>query len=80
MAGVDDNELGGADFTFYSETGEHVDGFCSREGMSVEEYFSMAFNDPAIEDIYLHSLELAQNYALETFGISVEELNALPKR
>ena len=75
---ADDNDGGGASFEYFIETHEHVDGWCSNEGMTVEEYFINAYNDPEIKDIYLHSVELIINYIEETFGMSIEELYALP--
>ncbi len=76
--GADDNDGGSADFEYYIETHEHVDGWCSNEDMTVEEYFINAYNDPGIEDIYLHSVELMEQYIRDTFGMTIEDLYALP--
>ena len=76
--GADDNDGGGAKFEFFNDTHEHVDNWCSNEDMTVEEYFINAYNDPKIEDIYLYSAELMTNYIHETFGMSIDELYALP--
>ena len=57
---ADDNDGGGASFEYAIETHEHVDGWCSNEEMTVEEYFVNAYNDPGIEDIYLHSVEIME--------------------
>ena len=75
---ADDNDGGGAAFEFFAETNEHVDNWCTDDEMNVEEYFINAYNDPEIEDIYLHSAELMINYIQETFSISIEALYALP--
>ena len=78
VVGADDNDLGGADFEFFIETHAHVDGWCSNKSITVEEYFANAFNDPAIADIYLHSVELVTQYIRDTFGMTFEELYTLP--
>lgn len=75
---TDDNDGGGAAFEFFIDTNEHIDGWCSDETITVEEYFVKAFDDPGITDIYLHAVELMTNYIEETFGMSVEELYAMP--
>ncbi|MEL7644839.1 MAG: leucine-rich repeat domain-containing protein [Anaerolineaceae bacterium] len=76
--GADDNEQGGAEFEFYLDTGEFVDEWCSDPDMTVEEYFIKAYNDPAIEDVYQHSVDLMVQYIRDTFGMTIEELYALP--
>lgn len=76
--GADDNDGGGAKFEFFIDTYEHSDGWCSSEEMTVEEYFINAYNDPGIEDIYLYSAEMMQNYISDTFGTSIEGLYTLP--
>jgi hypothetical protein len=78
MVGADDNSQGGAVFEFFIDTGEHLDGWCSDQDKTVEEYFINAYNDPEIENIYLHSVELMEQYVNDTFGMTVEELYALP--
>ena len=78
VVGADDNNEGGASFEFFLETNEHVDVWCSNKEMTVEEYFINAYNDPEIEDIYLHSVELMEQYISDTFGLTTEELYALP--
>jgi len=78
IAGADDNDRGGAGFELFIDTYEHVDGWCSYEEMTVEEYFINAYNDPEIEDIYRHSVELMLQYINDTFGMTIEELYALP--
>ncbi|NPV75961.1 MAG: hypothetical protein HPY59_06240 [Anaerolineae bacterium] len=78
IAGVDDNSQGGASFEYFSDTGEHLDIWCSYKDKTVEEYFIKAYNDPAIEDIYQHSVDLMVQYIRDTFGMTIEELYALP--
>lgn len=78
IASVDDNEQGGANFEYFIDTGEHLDGWCSYKDKTVEEYFVKAYNNPEIEDIYQHSVDLMTEYISNTFGMTVEELFALP--
>jgi hypothetical protein len=78
IASVDDNSQGGANFEFFIDTGEHLDGWCSYKDKTVEQYFIKAYNDPEIEDIYQHSVELMVQYISDTFGLTIEELYALP--
>jgi hypothetical protein len=78
VVGVDDNNQGGAKFEFDIETHEHIDGWCSNEDMTVEEYFINAFNDPGIEDVRLYSVLIMQQYIADTFGMTFDELYALP--
>jgi len=78
VVGADDNDQGGAAFDYFIDTNEHVDIWCSNKDMTVEEYFINAYNDPEIEDIYFHSVELMQQYFSDTFGMTIEELFALP--
>ncbi|NLI52877.1 MAG: leucine-rich repeat domain-containing protein [Clostridiales bacterium] len=76
--GLDDNNGGGAKFDYFVDTHEHVDTWCSDDTITVEQYFITAYDDSAIEDIYLHSVELMTNYVEETFGISLDELCKVP--
>lgn len=75
---ADDNDLGGAVFEYFIDTQEHIDGWCSNGDLTVEDYFLNAFNDPAIEDIYPHSIELVMQYIEGRFGMTIDELLALP--
>ena len=59
------------------EKGE-LDEWCSDPDKTVEEYFIKAYNDPAIEDIYQHSVNLMVQYIRDTFGMTIEELYFLP--
>ena len=78
IASVDDNSQGGANFEFFIDTGEHLDGWCSYKDKTVEQYFIKAYNDPTIEDIYQHSVDLMMQYVSDTFGMTIEELYSLP--
>ena len=78
MVGADDNDQGGARFEFYLDTKEHVDDWCSDKELTVEQYFINAYNDPEVEDVYLNSIELMEQYFLDTYGMTYEELYALP--
>lgn len=78
IAGVDDNSQGGGSFEYFVDTGEHQDIWCSYNDKTVEEYFIKAYNDPAIEDVYQHSVDLMVQYVRDTFGMSIEELFSLP--
>jgi hypothetical protein len=78
FVGADDNYNGGASFYYYLDTGEHIDEWCSDPDMTVEEYFIKAYNDPAIEDVYQHSMNLMVQYISDTFGMTIEELYSLP--
>lgn len=75
---ADDNDMGGADYTYFIDTQEHIDGWVSNADLTVEEYFVNAFNDPAIEDVYQHTIDLMQQYVADTFGLTIDELLALP--
>lgn len=75
--GADDNEQGGAKFTYYPDRGEFVDDWCSDPETSVEEYFLKAY-DGSVENVYQHSIDLMVNYIRDRFGLSIDELYALP--
>ncbi|NLO40574.1 MAG: hypothetical protein GX115_14035 [Ruminiclostridium sp.] len=74
---ADDNFGGGASFEFYVDRDEHIDGWHSDEAVTVEEYFTKAYNDPAIDDIYHYSIKLMERFLGDTFGLSIDELYAL---
>jgi hypothetical protein len=75
---VDDNSQGGGSFEYFIDTGEHFDIWCSYPDKTVEEYFTKAYNDPAIMDVYQHSVDLMEQYVSDTFGMTIEELYTLP--
>jgi len=78
IASADDDYQGGASFEYYLDTGEYLDIWCSYKDKTVEEYFIKAYNDPTITDVYQHSIEMMVQYVSETFGMTIEELYALP--
>jgi len=78
IASVDDNSQGGGSFEYFIDTGEHFDIWCSYPDKTVEEYFTKAYNDPAIMDVYQHSVDLMEQYVSDTFGMTIEELYTLP--
>ena len=77
-AKIDDNDMGGAEFFYYANSGNYEDGWCGREGVTVKEYFTAAFNNPAIEDIYAYAISLMDDHISEAFGMTTAELCALP--
>jgi hypothetical protein len=76
--GADDNDGGGAKYEYYIETNEHSDSWCSDEELTVEQYFSKAIDDSAVDDVYPYPVQLMQKYISDTFGLTIEELYALP--
>jgi hypothetical protein len=78
IASADDDNQGGASFEYYIDTGEYLDVWCSYPDKTVEEYFIKAYNDPAITDVYQHSIDLMVQYVSDTFGMTIEELYSLP--
>lgn len=74
LVSIDDNFQGGASFEFYSDTNEHVDVWCSDKVMTVQECFAKAYNNPEIADIYTHSVQLMDQYFLDRFGMSFQDL------
>ena len=66
-----------AKFNYYVSDGTWVDENASGN-MTVEEYLTKMFNDPNIEDAHLYSLSIAQQYISDKFGMSIDELCALP--
>ena len=78
IASVDDNSQGGASFEYFIDSGEYLDIWCSYKDKTVEEYFIKAYNDPAITDVYQHSVDMMVDYVSDTFGMTIEELFSLP--
>ena len=78
VVGADDNTQGGANFEYFIDTQETIDGWCSNKAWTVEEYFINAYNDPEIEDIYTHSVGLVIQYIRDRFDMTLQELLALP--
>lgn len=75
---ADDNYQGGASFILYMDTGEHIDEWCSDNSMTVNEYYIKAYNDPTIEDVYAHTADLMVQYIQNKFGMTLDDLYALP--
>ena len=66
-----------AKFNFYVSDDTWIDENASGD-MTVEEYFENMYNDPNINDVYLYSVSIAQQYIAGTFGMSIDELCVLP--
>jgi len=66
-----------AKFNYYISDGTWIDENASGN-MAVEEYLTKMFNDPNIEDAHIYSLSIAQQYISDTFGMSIDDLCALP--
>ena len=77
VVGADDNDGGGAKYEYFIETNEHIDGWCSDEESTVEQYFKKAVDDSEVEDVYLYPVQLMQQYISDTFGLAIEELYEL---
>ena len=75
---ADDNDSGGAGFYYYLNQGLFEDEWCSRKDITVEEYFTAAFNNPEIKDVYSYAISLMDDHITDAFGMTPEELYALP--
>ncbi len=75
---ADDNSGGGAGYYYYVDTKTHEDIWCSDSTKTVEAYFAAAYNNPEIKDVYLYGMQLFENDAKDSFGLTVEALFALP--
>ncbi len=78
FVGADDNYQGGASFHYNLDTGEHVDEWCSDNNKTVTQYFTEAFNDPSVTDIYQKNVDTMTQYLQNAFGMTIDELYALP--
>lgn len=76
--GFDDNEQGGAKYLYFFDTGEFVDDWVSDNEMTVEEYIRKAFDDPEMENPHQRAVDLIVQYFLDTFGMTMDALYALP--
>jgi len=74
----DDNFGGGASFEYFAERNEFADGWHSDPDGTVEAYFKAAYNDASIQDFHVHSIELMEQGIKSAFGLTIEELFALP--
>ena len=77
-AKIDDNDMGGADIYYYTNSGNYEEAWCGREGSTVKEYFTAAFNNPEIEDVYAYAISLMDDHITDAFGMTLGELYALP--
>lgn len=66
-----------AKFNFYVGDNTWIDDGASGD-MSVEEYFKNMYNDPSMEEVHLYTVSIVQQYIADTFGMSIDELCALP--
>ena len=73
-----DKTGGGAGFYFYSDTKQYEDVWCSDPNKTVEQYFKDVYNNPDIVDIHLYSVGLMEDCIKKAFGLTVDELYALP--
>ena len=70
----------GKQYGFYIDSDEHIDEWCSDDGLTVEQYFMKAINDPSItdtSDVYQYSVKLMVRTVEDTFGMGIDELYAL---
>ena len=74
----DDNFGGGASFEYDVDRKEFADGWHSDPNGTIEAYFTAAFNDSSIQDVHMHSIELMEQGIKRAFGLTIEELFALP--
>ena len=74
----DDNFGGGASFEYFVDRNEFADGWHSDPKGTVEAYFTTAFNDASIQDVHSYSIELMEQSIQSAFGLTIEELFALP--
>jgi hypothetical protein len=66
-----------ADFEYFPNEGAHRDGMVP-DGMSVSDLFLKIYNDSAIDDPYVYTIETVQRYIHEHFGVNENDLYALP--
>ena len=73
-----DKTGGGAGFFFYTDTKEFEDVWCSDNTRTVEQYFIDVYNNPDIKDIHTYSVQLMEDCIKTAFGMTIDELYALP--
>jgi hypothetical protein len=71
------DETSYAKFDYYAVDGSAVDDIVVGAD-SVKDYFINMYDDPAITDIYTYSVQLVEQFINDTFGMSIDELYALP--
>jgi len=69
---------GGAGFYYYPDTNQFEDIWCSDTSRTVEQYFIDVYNNPDIKDIHAYSAQLMEDCIKNTFGMTIDELYALP--
>ena len=77
---ADDNDSGGAEYSYFPGSDEYTDIWCSDDDITVEQYFVKAIDDPSItdaSDVYQYSIKRMVKTVEDTFGMSIEELYAL---
>lgn len=75
---ADDKNGGGAGFYYYPDTKQFEDIWCSDKNITVEQYFKNMYNNPDIEDIHSYSAQLMEDCIKNAFGMTIDELYALP--
>jgi hypothetical protein len=75
---ADDNSGGGAGFYYYVDSAKSEDIWCSDKSRTVEQYFIDVYNNPDIKDIHAYSAQLMEDCIKNTFGLTIDELYALP--
>lgn len=75
---ADDKSGGGAGFFYYPDTKQFEDIWCSEKNITVEQYFKNIYNNPGIEDIHMYSAQLMEDCIKNAFGMTIDELYALP--
>lgn len=78
IVGADDKGSGGAVFHYYTDTKQFKDIWCSDRSISVEQYFINIYNNPDIKDIHAYSAQLMVDCIKNAFGMTIDELYALP--
>ena len=73
-----DKTGGGAGFYYYPDTKQYEDVWCSDNSRIVEQYFIDVYNNPDIKDIHAYSAQLMVDCIKNAFGMTIDELYALP--
>lgn len=75
---ADDKSGGGAGFYYYPDTKQFEDIWCSDKNRTVEQFFIDAYSNPDIKDIHAYSAQLMVDCIKNAFGLTIDELYALP--
>jgi len=73
-----DKTGGGAGFYYYPDTKQYEDVWCSDNSRTVEQYFIDVYNNADIKDIHAYSAQLMEDCIKNAFGMTIDELYALP--